>query len=123
MNIEQLKKIVGEWAASEPLIKKAYLFGSRVRGDHRDDSDLDVAVEIGKKPGDESLLATWIFEKCGLEERLSKLVPLKVQLEHLEDCRTPTVKAGIDRSSILVFEKDINLIKVCGPRKQDKTGE
>ena len=46
MNIETMATAVAKWAGTEPLIRKAYLFGSRVRGDHRSDSDLDVAVEI-----------------------------------------------------------------------------
>lgn len=39
--------VICAWAASEPLIEAAYLFGSRVKGTDRDDSDLDVAVIVG----------------------------------------------------------------------------
>ncbi len=105
MDIEALKKVVAMWAESEPLVTKAYIFGSRARGDHRQHSDLDVAVEIDQQPGDENLLATWICEKRGLEERLSKLIPYSLQMEHLEGEETPTVLRGINESSILVYEK------------------
>ena len=45
MDIEDMEAAVARWASTQPLIRKAYLFGSRVRGTHRSDSDLDVAVE------------------------------------------------------------------------------
>lgn len=40
-----LARTLADWAAlGEPLI--VYLFGSRVRGDHRPDSDVDILVDI-----------------------------------------------------------------------------
>jgi predicted nucleotidyltransferase len=59
MNIETMSAAVAKWASSEPLIRKAYLFGSRVRGAHKPDSDLDVAVEIFTLQGDSSPFTTW----------------------------------------------------------------
>lgn len=46
MDIDTIKKVVREWAASETIIKEAYIFGSRVFGEYRKDSDLDVAVKV-----------------------------------------------------------------------------
>jgi len=34
------------WAIVESFIRRVWIFGSRARGDHRIDSDIDVAVEI-----------------------------------------------------------------------------
>ena len=50
------------------------LFGSRVRGDHRPDSDLDVLVRFlpGQTPG--------FFGYCDLEELLNQRLGLKVDL-------------------------------------------
>jgi uncharacterized protein len=40
-----------EWAAKRREIAEIWLFGSRARGDHRDDSDIDLAIVIkGKNP-------------------------------------------------------------------------
>lgn len=36
--------VVSAWAAEEVLIRRIYLFGSRARGDHRPESDVDLAV-------------------------------------------------------------------------------
>jgi len=52
MNIKELIKIVAQWAHDEPLVTKVYIFGSRARDDYREDSDLDVAVEIKTMAGD-----------------------------------------------------------------------
>lgn len=45
MDIEAMTTAVAKWASTQPLIRKAYLFGSKVRGTHKPDSDLDVAVD------------------------------------------------------------------------------
>ncbi len=105
MDIETVKNIIAKWADSEPLVTKAYIFGSRARGDHGEDSDLDVAIEIEMRRGDENKLAIWIFEKQGLEDRLSRLIPFSLQLEHLNGNETPTVLSGVERGSILVYER------------------
>lgn len=99
------------WACAEPLVKRVYLFGSRVRGDHRLTSDIDIAVELDPavfKGVDESEgLATWMHEAKVWREELQKLIPLKVQLERYHPDQTPTVGKGIERSSQLVYEKMI----------------
>lgn len=105
MDINEIKKIISIWAQNETLVRKAYIFGSRARDDYREDSDIDVAVEINKLPGDENSLATWVFESEKLQKDLSELLPYKLQLEYLDDSKTPHVLAGIKQSNILVYEK------------------
>ncbi len=34
------------WAKRHPLIKQVYLYGSRARGDNRENSDIDLAIEM-----------------------------------------------------------------------------
>src|SRR5437667_727914 len=36
------------WACTNKRIKRLWIFGSRVKGRNRDDSDLDLAIEIHK---------------------------------------------------------------------------
>lgn len=59
---DEIKKKIEKWAMSEPLVIKAYVFGSRARNDYTTESDLDIAVEIHKCPGDGNVLGTWIGE-------------------------------------------------------------
>ncbi len=104
MNQENLKDIVYNWAKSESLVTKAYIFGSRARDDYSEDSDLDVAVEIKMELGDEKVLDTWMDEGKKLEKRLAELVPCEIQLELFDGENTPTILEGIKESSILVYE-------------------
>ena len=105
MNIDELKRIIAKWAREQPLIKKAYIFGSYARGDWRIDSDIDVAVEIEKRQNDENKFTTWIAEKGNLQDSLQKLLPIQLQLERYDIRETPTVKSGIERSSILIYSE------------------
>lgn len=104
MKVELLKEIIKKWAESEPLIKEVYIFGSRARNDYRENSDIDIAVKIEKRPNDDSPLATWFYEGNNLKNRLSKLLPYELQLEYLDN-KTKTVLSGIKESSILVYKK------------------
>lgn len=106
MGIEQLGEIVAKWAASQPRVIRAYLYGSRVRGSHREDSDLDVAIEIEPLPGDSSAFATWISEASDLRQSLAPLLPVPVDLEwYGSDHETPTIHHGITAGSLLVYER------------------
>lgn len=82
MELSQIARLVSWWARGKPLVKRVYLFGSRVRGDHGPDSDVDIAVELDPavfRGVDESGgLATWMFETKEWKEELEKLIPLKV---------------------------------------------
>jgi uncharacterized protein len=105
VDIVKIKEIIVEWAENEPLVKKVYIFGSRARHDYREDSDLDVAVEINKLPGDSNILATWMFESDKLKESLEPVLPYKLQLENYDGDNTPKVEAGINQSSILIYNE------------------
>jgi uncharacterized protein len=54
-------------------VRSIGLFGSRVDGTHRPDSDLDVLVELGDKP-------IGLFAYSRLQEELSDLLGLRVDL-------------------------------------------
>ena len=49
-SLSELIRVVADWAGGCPGIKRVFLFGSRVRGDHRPDSDLDLAIEPSMHP-------------------------------------------------------------------------
>lgn len=104
MDIDDLAAAVAKWARTQPLIRKAYLFGSRVRGTHRPDSDLDVAVEIFSLPGDSCPLATWIGESHRLEESISGIVPVIIDLDwYGGEAETPRLHMALKQSSLVVY--------------------
>lgn len=86
---------IASWAAADPRILAVYLYGSRVRGTHRPDSDLDVAVILN---GDEDDTAEnyWFSDGGRIADELAALVPVEVHLEpaFAEDERVmPAVRA------------------------------
>jgi predicted nucleotidyltransferase len=55
--LQNLAEILARWVDHIEGIPAVYLFGSRVRGDHRQDSDVDVRLFVDKwKPTRETML-------------------------------------------------------------------
>ena len=91
LTIEEIKKIVAEIAPKYNL-KKVTLFGSRARGNFRDDSDIDLIVDF---PEDAGLLT---------------LISLKHNLEDIFNLNVDVVsRGGITKDSILEIEKEIEI--------------
>ena len=64
-DITALAASIADWCPHPSI--RIFLFGSRVRGDHHDGSDVDVAVEI-TDPGDQAAVDWW-FVQDGAEFR------------------------------------------------------
>lgn len=62
-------------------------FGSRVRGDHRDDSDLDILVTFDRVPG--------LLRFLVLEDEFSELLGRKVDLVDRESLRPEVAAAAL----------------------------
>jgi predicted nucleotidyltransferase len=77
------------------------IYGSRIKGNYRPDSDLDIAVEIIPDYGSD-ILSTWIEFSDIWEIELQELLPYKVDLQLL-DKDSPTIQKGVDDSSVLVY--------------------
>ena len=109
MTIADMHTLLSAWAAEKPLVGRLWLFGSRVRGDHRPDSDVDVAIELdmsAARGADESGgIATWAFDTKTWKPELEGLLSLVVDLQRYKAGETATIQAGLDQSSILVYEK------------------
>ena len=71
---ENIKKIVQDYFKDKP-VNKVYLFGSYARGDAREDSDVDLIVEIGDTSKRLSLFDV-IKLQLGIEQSLNKKVDL-----------------------------------------------
>lgn len=108
MDIESLSEIVALWAESQLIVKRAYLFGSRVRGTNTCASDLDVAVELIPKPGDSGPLTTWIAEAAGLRSSISSFIPVTVTVDlqwYGGAMETPIIHAGLEAGSRVAYER------------------
>jgi predicted nucleotidyltransferase len=72
---------LGIWAQQRPGIRRLWIFGSRARGTHRPDSDLDIAFEIDRLPTDQAAEEFQTQVRPSWMAELSALFGLKVHLE------------------------------------------
>ena len=95
-----------KWAEQIPEIKAVYLFGSRVKGSSRDDSDLDIAVIMAN--GDQGQReADWICEAAAWRQQLQELMPVKVDLQVGDDDLAPKyVAPAIRDHGVKVFPRN-----------------
>ena len=105
VDTESIKRIIKDWARKEPLVKRVYIFGSRATSDHREDSDIDIAVEIHRLPGEEGITSAWMDVAAGYREQLSKLFPNPLHLHSL-DGDSPIILDGAYRQGVLVYEEE-----------------
>jgi predicted nucleotidyltransferase len=96
------------WAKDKREISELWLFGSRVRGDHRKDSDLDIAVIMaGEDEGDR--LGNWIALAEEWEEELKALVPVTIDLDLGDaDISEKVVAPALKREGVRIFSRSEN---------------
>lgn len=97
--------VIRRWAIRNPVIQRVHIFGSRVRGTERADSDLDVAVEHGVMLGDGDHTTTGLFGHSEWQSELQPLCRCQLQVESYRPGETPTVEAGIKESSRLILDR------------------
>lgn len=89
--LEKLTGDVADWADTLPEVSTVYIFGSRVRGDHRQDSDVDLHIEI---------ILGVPFPRWGEENRnnfanLRRVLPGELSLhQDANDVALPYIKKG-----------------------------
>ena len=83
------------------------MYGSRAKGTHRPDSDLDVAVEVHARPG-MTASETYIDDLSWLswESDLADELGLFVHLVQLREEGTPTVAAGVREAGIAIHRNE-----------------
>lgn len=101
-------EVIKAWAASNPVIERVWIFGSRVRGTNRPDSDLDVAMEHGVMPGDSDHFTTGLMGPSEWKAELQSNTRCKLDVQSYRSGDTPAVEAGIKESSRVIYEKAQN---------------
>lgn len=83
--------------------RRVWVFGSRVRGTERPDSDLDVAVEHDAMPRDSDAFTTAIGEADNWRNELGPCVSAPLDPQSYIPGLTPTIQTGlaIERSRAL----------------------
>ncbi|HMK89929.1 MAG TPA: nucleotidyltransferase domain-containing protein, partial [Methylocystis sp.] len=77
-------------------VAHAALFGSRARGDHRPDSDIDIMVEI--EP--EARIGVWGY--VGVVHAIQDMFPMRVDVSD-KSAQKPHVLPGAERDAIYAF--------------------
>jgi uncharacterized protein len=90
-----LKFIAAEKANFEQEfgIKKIGLFGSYARGEVREESDIDIVVEL-EKPD--------LFHLIGIKQAIEEVLDTKVDIVRLRDNMNQTLRSRIERDAIYV---------------------
>lgn len=102
--LEELATIVRGWAAKHSRVSKVYLFGSRVKGTNREDSDLDVAIELLTPKGNLGGFCDWAELADELRASLSVVLPVALDLTQYENSQdTPTVHAALSAASLMIY--------------------
>jgi len=107
MDTKKVAKLIFQWALKKPQIAKVQFFGSRVKGTHHKDSDLDIAITLINNLGESGGLSTWIFNSEEWAAELGVIIPCKVDLQWDGKEETPTIGVALNEASCVVYEKDL----------------
>jgi uncharacterized protein len=72
------------WSEGQDQVRRLWVFGSRLKGVQRVDSDLDVAMEIDPIGYDESAAVTWGVYRQEWERTLTTLTCYEVHLHEFD---------------------------------------
>ena len=92
------------WAAQKAFVRRLWVFGSRLRGMQRPDSDLDVALEIEAVGNDENALTSWLSVSASCKSEIQCLCPFSIDLQ-VFDSSAPHVVQYVHFCSMLVYER------------------
>jgi predicted nucleotidyltransferase len=114
-DLPKLASILADWADGGHGVTAVYLFGSRVRGDHRPDSDVDIRLYLEEWLSDEATLRWWMEQNetdfAALKARLPG--PLAIHREPSDDADA-AIRAGM-KNPVLTVRK---VVCVCTPPKR-----
>ena len=106
--LRSLAAIIADWAHEDSTV---HLFGSRVRGDHKPDSDVDVVI-VFSRPTDE-LVRWWTAVNEGSFASINASLPGPLAILELDDPFTQQVIAAATNA----FHRDRNVNCVWLPPK------
>lgn len=96
-----------DWAQSNECIRRVWVLGSRVRGEGRPDSDLDVAVEMDAIGRDEQAQTGWMELSPRWRAELGKGLSAPLDLEWIGEvgAHLPKLLSYLARSSVLIYQR------------------
>lgn len=80
-----IAEAIASWAESAE-VSRVYFFGSRVRGDHRPDSDIDLAIDLDDIGSTEAGGMWWMHVNATFFEDLKvRLNPIRLEVRRSDD--------------------------------------
>ncbi|MDZ7739593.1 MAG: nucleotidyltransferase family protein [Bacteroidales bacterium] len=95
MMITDINKKIRQYLRMQP-VRRAYLFGSFSRDEDRDNSDIDILLELEE--------GVDLFDFISIKLQLEKILNKKVDLVS-ENGVSPRVRPYIENDKVLIYEK------------------
>ena len=96
-------QILADWIGPHAGIKRMYLFGSRVRGDHRADSDVDVRLfPQDWDYSDNATIVWWNGENDDLFRTINSRLPGRLEIHHTDDDASDAAIRAASNSPVLI---------------------
>jgi predicted nucleotidyltransferase len=93
-DLHALAVVLNDWLEPAPTIPALFLFGSRVRGDHRPDSDVDVRIFINEWFPSETDVRWWT-DQCATDfPALKARLPGKLEIHDRAENADYAILAG-----------------------------
>jgi predicted nucleotidyltransferase len=107
----ELARVIADWAAAGGSEMTVYVFGSRVRGDHSSDSDVDIHVRKPTQPS-RAFTEWWTAQNLQDFDELRRVLPGRLEPLEPTDPLSTEVEAG------KVIHRDRNVICICRAPKE-----
>ncbi len=105
LNLSDVVDCLAQWSENQARLRKLWVFGSRVKGTAREDSDLDVAFEIYPLVSPEEKDHFQALTLPVWEKELNKLSPWEIHLVPWAGSNT-NVAGYVAEQNILVYDRD-----------------
>lgn len=96
---------------ANPKVDKAFIFGSRAKGNYRPDSDIDIAIKGAEITLDDILKMQVAFEEKGIN--------FKIDLVHYDTIKEKALKEHIERVAMVMYSRwnEFKLQEITEPLK------
>ena len=96
---------IREWAERTPWVEEVWLFGSRARGGAKPDSDIDLALTLGRVGAPRTLLGNYYALCERWTEELTEVLQQQAHVALLNDPEPSPVPASCEECSCLLFRR------------------
>lgn len=102
-DLERAAAVLRAWAKTTPSVRHVYLYGSRISGESRSESDLDVAIDLDPQPSDRNPMATFSSQARQWGAQLKGRTPFELDIQILDANNTPQVRRGVESTGVLIY--------------------